>query len=155
MTGSIDLNPNHLGTVKAILAEHVPECEVWAFGSRATWTAKDYSDLDLAIVGKGPLDWRTLGRLKETFEESSLPMRVDVLDWHAISESFREVIERDYVVVQERVEQKSATESEWRTATIGRIAEKVAMGPFGSSIKVETFVPEGVPIISGQHLIPS
>ncbi len=26
------------------------------------------------------------------------------------------------------------------------------MGPFGSSIKVETFVPEGVPVISGQHL---
>ncbi len=41
---------------------------------------------------------------------------------------------------------------EWRTATIGEIAERVAMGPFGSSIKVETFVPEGVPIISGQHL---
>ena len=40
----------------------------------------------------------------------------------------------------------------WRTATIEEIAEKVAMGPFGSSIKVETFVPEGVPIISGQHL---
>ena len=28
-------------------------------------------------------------------------MRVDVLDWHSISESFREVIKRDYVVVQE------------------------------------------------------
>ena len=28
-------------------------------------------------------------------------MRVDVLDWHASSESFRQVIERDYVVVQE------------------------------------------------------
>jgi type I restriction enzyme S subunit len=26
------------------------------------------------------------------------------------------------------------------------------MGPFGSSIKVETFVREGVPVISGQHL---
>jgi len=26
------------------------------------------------------------------------------------------------------------------------------MGPFGSSIKVETFVPNGVPVISGQHL---
>ena len=37
-------------------------------------------------------------------------------------------------------------------ATVDEIAEKVAMGPFGSSIKVETFVPEGVPIISGQHL---
>ena len=32
------------------------------------------------------------------------------------------------------------------------VAEKVAMGPFGSNIKVSTFVPEGVPIISGNHL---
>ena len=47
---------------------------------------------------------------------------------------------------------KQATNSGWHTATIQDIAEKVAMGPFGSSIKVETFVPNGVPIISGQHL---
>ena len=37
-------------------------------------------------------------------------------------------------------------------STIEEIAEKVAMGPFGSSIKVETFVSDGIPIISGQHL---
>ena len=43
-------------------------------------------------------------------------------------------------------------ESEWQMQKIEDISEKVAMGPFGSSIKVETFVPEGVPIISGQHL---
>lgn len=43
-------------------------------------------------------------------------------------------------------------ESEWKMQTVEEISEKVAMGPFGSSIKVETFVPEGVPIISGQHL---
>ena len=42
--------------------------------------------------------------------------------------------------------------ADWHTAAIEDIAEKVAMGPFGSSIKVETFVPDGVPIISGQHL---
>ncbi len=42
--------------------------------------------------------------------------------------------------------------SEWRTVRIEEIAEKVAMGPFGSNIKVETFVPSGIPIISGQHL---
>lgn len=40
----------------------------------------------------------------------------------------------------------------WRETSIGEIAEKIAMGPFGSSIKVETFVSDGVPIISGQHL---
>jgi type I restriction enzyme S subunit len=41
---------------------------------------------------------------------------------------------------------------EWREVRIEEIAERVAMGPFGSSIRVETFVPDGVPVISGQHL---
>ena len=43
-------------------------------------------------------------------------------------------------------------EAEWATATILDVAKKVAMGPFGSNIKISTFVPEGVPIISGNHL---
>jgi type I restriction enzyme S subunit len=40
----------------------------------------------------------------------------------------------------------------WSAQTVESIAEKVAMGPFGSNIKVETFVESGVPIISGNHL---
>lgn len=40
----------------------------------------------------------------------------------------------------------------WELQTIEELAERVAMGPFGSSIKVSTFVPEGIPVISGQHL---
>ncbi len=113
----IDLNSHHLETVNAILAEHVPDCEVRAFGSRATWTAKDYSDLDLAVVGEGPLDWKALGRLKEDFEESNLPMRVDVLDWHSISESFRKAIKRDCVVIQRRG--KKIKTGDWRKVTLG------------------------------------
>lgn len=42
--------------------------------------------------------------------------------------------------------------SDWASSAIEEIAERVAMGPFGSSIKVSTFVPDGVPVISGQHL---
>ena len=132
----IDLNPNHLGTVKAILAEHVPECEVRAFGSRATWTAKDYSDLDLAVVGKGPLDWKSLGRLKEAFEESDLPMRVDVLDWYSISDSFRKVIEQDYAVLQDGVSVDGAvSQSVWREVKLGDVAT-IVMGqsPPGSTV---------------------
>jgi predicted nucleotidyltransferase len=96
----IDLNPKHLETVKRILADHVPACEVRAFGSRVTWTAKDYSDLDLAVVGPRALESDTLRHLREAFEDSVLPIRVDVLDWHAISPSFRRVIEKRYEVVQ-------------------------------------------------------
>lgn len=40
----------------------------------------------------------------------------------------------------------------WITTSIEELADRVAMGPFGSNIKVSTFVPEGIPIISGQHL---
>ncbi len=101
MNGPVDLKPDHLMTVMRILAEHVPSLEVRAFGSRVFWTAKDYSDLDLLVVGQRKLDRGTLGRVKEAFEESNLPMQVDVLDWHDISESFRREIKRDYMVLQE------------------------------------------------------
>ncbi|TVT37860.1 restriction endonuclease subunit S [Hymenobacter setariae] len=40
----------------------------------------------------------------------------------------------------------------WKINAVDELANRVAMGPFGSSIKVSTFVPEGVPVISGQHL---
>ena len=120
----IDLSPNHLATVKAVLAEHVPDCEVRAFDSRATWTARDYSDLELAVVGERPLHWRTLARLGEAFEESRLSMRVDVLDWHAISQSLREVIEREYMVVQKGARQQSrATSGEWQMCTLGALTD--------------------------------
>ena len=122
----IDLNPNHLATVERILTEHVPECEVRAFGSRATWTSKDYSDLDLAIVGSGPLDRNTLGRLKEAFEDSDLPIRVDVLDWRSISESFRKVIERDYVILQDGT--NPTPSNGWREVTLGDVCVKIGSG---------------------------
>ena len=117
MTGLVDLSPMHLATVEGILAEHVPDCEVRAFGSRAKWSARDASDLDLAIVGDGPLPSRTLTMLKEAFEESRLPMRVDVIDWNAIADSFRELIGPDTVVVQEALLPPG-----WRQATFGECA---------------------------------
>lgn len=40
----------------------------------------------------------------------------------------------------------------WASRALREVTETVAVGPFGSSIKVETFVKNGVPIISGQHL---
>lgn len=114
----IDINPYHLEIVTQILVEHVPDCEVRAFGSRATWTSKDYSDLDLAIVGDEPLKWRTLGKLRDAFEESYLPMRVDVLDWHDISDKFREMIREDCVVIF-----KNGSINDWKKLTLRQCIE--------------------------------
>ena len=40
----------------------------------------------------------------------------------------------------------------WNKTKLEEVSNKIAMGPFGSNIKVSTFVNEGVPIISGAHL---
>jgi restriction endonuclease S subunit/predicted nucleotidyltransferase len=96
----IDLSPDQLGAVRGLLARHVPGCEVRAFGSRVKWTAKSYSDLDLAVVGAAKLEPGRLAELREAFAESDLPFRVDVLDWHAISENFRRIIAEQYEVIQ-------------------------------------------------------
>ena len=97
----IDLNPAYLETVQRILTEHAPECEVRAYGSRVTWTATDYSDLDLAVVGSEPFSLRRMRQLKEAFEESDLPIRVDVLDWHVLSDGFKHVIAEEYEVIHQ------------------------------------------------------
>ncbi|MFM4976655.1 MULTISPECIES: restriction endonuclease subunit S [Aeromonas] len=40
----------------------------------------------------------------------------------------------------------------WTVQTCEEISDKIGMGPFGSNIKVSTFVEDGVPVISGTHL---
>ena len=74
----IDVTPHHLDIVHCILGKYLPECEARVFGSRYTGTAKLYSDLDIAFVGHEKLDWRLLADIKEEFQESELPFRVDI-----------------------------------------------------------------------------
>jgi type I restriction enzyme S subunit len=98
----IDIRPDLWVIVRDILHRHVPEHEVWAFGSRVKGPAKPYSDLDLAVISEQPLPLDVVAKLAEDFSESDLPWRVDVVDWAAASESFRKIIERDKVVLADR-----------------------------------------------------
>lgn len=97
---AVDLRPNHWAIVRSALRQHVPEREVLVFGSRATWTAKAYSDLDLAIMGGEPLSLRAASALSEALGESDLPFKVDLVDWARIEDGFRRIIRRHGVVVQ-------------------------------------------------------
>lgn len=86
--------------MRDILAQVVPQHEVWAFGSRTKVTAKPYSDLDLAIISDAPLAWATQAALAEAFDESDLPIKVDIVDWAATRDHFRKIIEAEKVIVQ-------------------------------------------------------
>lgn len=96
----LDVGPEHLAIVRGILLRHFPDREVWAFGSRVRGTAKPWSDLDLVLLGDRLPGLRDEGLLREAFEESDLPWKVDVVWWATASPAFREIIQRDHAVVQ-------------------------------------------------------
>jgi len=100
----IDLQAKHLREVVEILSLHVPKCDVWAYGSRVKGTTKPWSDLDLVVMGSTRLESRQLFDLQEAFEESSLPFRVEILDWNAISTEFQVIISSRYEVIKPAVE---------------------------------------------------
>jgi len=95
----IAVSTAELTLVRQILQTHVPECEVRAFGSRVRGTNKPHSDLDLVILGAERLPVPRLGLVQEAFRDSTLPFRVDVLDWHAIPASFHTVIDAGYETI--------------------------------------------------------
>ena len=98
----IDLPPADLDTVRRILRDHAPGLETRAFGSRVSWTARETSDLDLVLMTETPLDAGRMAALRAALAGSDLPFRVDVADWAAVSEGFRAIIEREYVVLRRK-----------------------------------------------------
>ena len=166
----IDINPNDLETVRRILKKHVPDIEVRVFGSRVSWTARETSDLDLALMTTEPLPDLCIAELKEALTESDLPFKVDVVDWAITSKEFRRIIEKENVVLQGEISQ--GVVDEWRQISLAKLGYRmtsnweeekivsiladqrnaIAMGPFGSRIKKDNFVSDGVTIIKGGNL---
>ena len=100
MTGKIDISPEQRAIVQRILADHLPMGTLaWVFGSRVTWTAKPFSDLDIALEATAPLPVDVLFDLEEAFEQSDLPWKVDVIDLNVVSPKFRAIVERQRVPV--------------------------------------------------------
>ena len=103
-TAMLDLRPEWLEVVRQLLAAHLPDAEVWAYGSRVQGTSHDASDLDLVV--RNPVDLSKpqpdLSPLKEALRESRLPILVDVLDWALIPESFQDEIMRGGKIVLQR-----------------------------------------------------
>lgn len=100
----IHLDQTQLKLVKRILSEYIPDRQVLAFGSRVQRTARPYSDLNLVLLGEEPVEADTLSELRHALAKSDLSIQVDVLEWYALSPSFRRVIERGpRAIVQEPV----------------------------------------------------
>jgi type I restriction enzyme S subunit len=115
MTVRIDLSPEHRRIVLDVLVEHLPpDGKVWVFGSRAVGRARRYSDLDLAIDAGRGLTRDEAAMLHEAFEESDLPYRVDIVDWHAADGRFRRIIAAERLPLNRAAAAEASKEAEDR-----------------------------------------
>jgi predicted nucleotidyltransferase len=98
MTGhKLGLEPRHLELIKKLVIEPLSAhgCKVWAFGSRARGDYREFSDLDLLI--SGACNDALISRIKESLEESTLPIQVDLVRETELADSYREGVFRDRV----------------------------------------------------------
>ena len=93
---ALDIKPEQRRQVVGLLARHLPGASVWAYGSRVQGTARPHSDLDL-VVFVSPRQRLQVEDLREAFEESELPFRVDLHVWEELPGRFRKRIEDSYV----------------------------------------------------------
>lgn len=113
---AIDLTATERSTVLALLERHLPGTEAWVYGSRAKWTSTPQSDLDLVVFTR-PEQRRQVSDLREAFEESNLPFRVDLFAWAEVSELFRRRIESERVTLVDAIE--GSGHNDWRNTHWG------------------------------------
>ena len=148
MADRLALPRRYRDQLEALLREHVPGVEVWAYGSRVNGESHEGSDLDLALRGPAlePLDGGFYDLL-EAIEKSNIPILVQAHDWARLPESFHREIERDYLVLQDGVSEDGAvSQSEWREVTLGDVAE-IVMGqsPPGGTVSAN----QGFALLNG------
>lgn len=155
---AIDITAAERCTVLSLLERHLPGTTAWVYGSRAKWTSTPQSDLDL-VVFSTPEQRHQVGNLREAFEESSLPFRVDLLVWDEVSDSFGRRVEAEQVTLVDATEGDNSLgflPSGWERSTLGAVCERgggnIQTGPFGSQLHASDYRPTGVPSIMPQNL---
>jgi len=71
--------------------------KIYVFGSRATGRNKPFSDVDLCVVSNTAIPDAVMAAIKESFQESRIPFKVDIVDYHQMSDDFRAMIARDWI----------------------------------------------------------
>ena len=104
MSDELELSLEDRAQVDAKLAQGAPGIEVWAYGSRVNGTSYETSDLDLVLRGVNlrPASVSMVSGLIDAFDESDLPIIVDIHDWAQLPGAYHEEIERNYYVVAKR-----------------------------------------------------
>ena len=95
----LNISSSDLKLVKNILSKHLTKGDlVYAYGSRTKNTCSRYSDLDLAVRFNNRNKEKIID-LKNDFEFSDLPWKVDIHDIGSFSKEFQISIETDLQLI--------------------------------------------------------
>jgi predicted nucleotidyltransferase len=80
----------------SVTRRHVPDpaYRVFLFGSRATGSAGERSDIDIGIEGPAPVLRAALAAIHDELEEAPILYTIDVVDFARMPERFRRVAQR-------------------------------------------------------------
>jgi len=91
----INIEPKYLDIILNILRQY--PYEFYVFGSRAKRINQKFSDLDLCV--KQHLSKREKTKIMQAFDESELPITVDLVVWEECSNNFKNLITKDLIQI--------------------------------------------------------
>ena len=79
--------------IKKIIFRHLSpkKYKIFVYGSRATGKARKWSDYDIGVVEKEEVPYPILAKVSEELENSNIPVNVDVVDFHHVSDRFKKL----------------------------------------------------------------
>ncbi len=89
---------NYKEILTNIIEKHVPNANMYLFGSRAKGTHKTGSDIDIALDNGSAIDWAIMGALREDIDNSDLILFVDIVDIHDVAEDIKKEIQKDGIL---------------------------------------------------------
>ena len=90
------LSEKHYNYIVKILKKYVPNAKYFVFGSRSKGNYSQYSDIDIAMDFNGiaaPIE--ILDKIRLEFNNSTLPIEVDIVDLNSIDENFKNMIKEN------------------------------------------------------------
>ena len=120
MANDLHLSPRHRRVLEALLREHLPDVEVWAYRSRVNGRSHDGSDLDLVLRGPGleEIPAEQVTDFAKAVRESTIPFFVEARDWAVLPERFQRKIESQHVVL---LRHNLPNCDDWRDAPLGSV----------------------------------
>ncbi len=94
----MNIKKSHQEKLLSIIQTYLPQCKVWLFGSRATGKQRVGSDIDLALDNGAKIPWETITKILVDIDETTIPMKVDIVDLHAVDEDFKERVLKEGIL---------------------------------------------------------